>query len=867
MDSWITILGSLSSNLGTRGLLHPLATKASILRLLGGSILSWVTLVRLLRWRRYHAIHKKYAAKWDNGRGKITPEEAQEIAQVSSLYDMPTLLNYALAFALFKTYSIPTISKILAATKELKSNETVSKRYADTEILIGTWFTCPISGFRDPEVAKKNVGPNAKPAEDPRAMIALARVNWLHSRYRITNDDYLYTLSLFILEPAVWAGRYGWRKTSPMEDHANFIFWSEIGRRMNITNIPETIDELKQWCAAYEERCMVPADSNLEVAQATIDELMSAAPEAFGIKSLGNRAIIAMLEDNVREAMMLPKQPWYIGSTIKNAMRTVAFIQRWFMLPRINPRLPVDIGPPKLFDGSCPRLRPNKFAARPWYREQRAGAGYYWDRLLVASGWHDEMPGPHLKSSGYRIEELGPVKYENKLMDGLIPLLEKIYTHALNVVNTAWQHSTIPGLVLGGVLGWVVLVRALRWRRYYAIHKTYGPKWDNGRGTISPGEAQKIMAVSTQYDMPLLLNYSLAFALFKTYAIPSISQLLSSTKQLSSPAMVSRRYADALTNTLYEQTELLIATWVGCPITGFQDLELAAKNTGPNAKPAEDPRANIAIARTNWLHSKYKISNDDYLYTLCLFILEPARWAEKYGWRQLSPLEKEAFYIFWYEVAGRMGIKDVPESLAELEAWSNAYEDRCMLPADSNKQVALHTIDELLSAVPTTFGLKTFAQKGVIAVLDDNVRDAMMQPKQPKYMATLMNSSMAMVAFVQRWFMLPRSNNNFRYPVDVRLPIKDGKVGPRMVPNKFAARPWYRPEHSGVFKIWDRMLVKIGWHQELPGPHLRSSGYRLEEMGPLQFENSGREEIMRMAAELQGCPIASIWAEEANQQA
>ena len=38
-------------------------------------------------------------------------------------------------------------------------------------------------------------------------------------------------------------------------------------------------------------------------------------------------------------------------------------------------------------------------------------------------------------------------------------------------------------------------------------------------GTLTPEEAQRIILVSTTYDMPLLLNYSLASALFKTYAI------------------------------------------------------------------------------------------------------------------------------------------------------------------------------------------------------------------------------------------------------------------------------------------------------------------------------------------------------------
>lgn len=73
-----------------------------------------------------------------------------------------------------------------------------------------------------------------------------------------------------------------------------------------------------------------------------------------------------------------------------------------------------------------------------------------------------------------------------------------------------------------------------------------------------------------------------------------------------------------------------------------------------------DPRGAIAIARTNWLHSKYPIvshlklwhhkvnifqlnkqSNDDFLYTLALFIIEPAVWMEKYEWRGLTPLERQ----------------------------------------------------------------------------------------------------------------------------------------------------------------------------------------------------------------------------------
>ena len=71
--------------------------------------------------------------------------------------------------------------------------------------------------------------------------------------------------------------------------------------------------------------------------------------------------------------------------------------------------------------------------------------------------------------------------------------------------------------VIGCVLIWLIAVRAFRWQRYNAIHRQFQAKYEEK--TMTPEEAQKVIQVSILYDMPLLLNYSLAFALFKTYAI------------------------------------------------------------------------------------------------------------------------------------------------------------------------------------------------------------------------------------------------------------------------------------------------------------------------------------------------------------
>lgn len=88
--------------------------------------------------------------------------------------------------------------------------------------------------------------------------------------------------------------------------------------------------------------------------------------------------------------------------------------------------------------------------------------------------------------------------------------------------NMLHAHASPSTYILGGILVWMATVRSLRWRRYHAIHRKYLQKWENGKGPITAEEAQEIITVGAAYDMPLLLNYALAFALFKTYAIVRI---------------------------------------------------------------------------------------------------------------------------------------------------------------------------------------------------------------------------------------------------------------------------------------------------------------------------------------------------------
>ncbi|KAJ7622151.1 hypothetical protein FB45DRAFT_753621 [Roridomyces roridus] len=397
--------------------------------------------------------------------------------------------------------------------------------------------------------------------------------------------------------------------------------------------------------------------------------------------------------------------------------------------------------------------------------------------------------------------------------------------------------GTLP-LVSAGVLVYLCVVRALRRGRFNAVHKRYAAKWEAKTRTVD--EAQEIMKLGTTYDMPFLLEYALSFALFKTYAIPTISKLLYDTRQLGSDENVARRFAD---------TGLLISTWMACPLSG-QALGKESEN---------DPRASLALARVNWLHSKYNISNGDYLYTLALFILEPITWAKRYGWRELSPLEQYATFIFWAEVGRKMNIKDIPESLEDLMAWTEAYEKEFMVPAQTNHDVARCTTGELLFTVPHAFGLRRFLEGFSRALLEDRVRIAMMEPEAPRYATSIVPFLLNLSAFIQKHLLLPRSRPSDLIQVD--LP-KASPIAPRM----FVSKPWYKPRRRGLGSLLDRAFVWIGWHSDVPGPEYRSDGYRIHELGPLRYEKEGHEKVFSMAAQMQGCPVADAWKAEKKEK-
>lgn len=172
---------------------------------------AYMLLVRHLRYKRIRALLAKYP---DPTLPLRNLDVAREISSSVAVLEYPYLNTVALEFALFKTYAIPSISKILAATRQFTSS--ALKRADDTGLILAE-MNQAYSRKQLREILEGTSDPAEDLNDEKRAQMATERLNWIHGHYPIKQEDYLYTLALFILEPGSWIDRFEWRPLSELE--------------------------------------------------------------------------------------------------------------------------------------------------------------------------------------------------------------------------------------------------------------------------------------------------------------------------------------------------------------------------------------------------------------------------------------------------------------------------------------------------------------------------------------------------------------------------------------------------------------------------------------------------------------------------
>lgn len=242
-------------------------------------------------------------------------EDCQAIVQLVGRYEYPWLTRKALEFALFRTYAVPSIGQILDESGQFVRHG--QRRYDDTALLIAEFTE---HGY-----------------DSERGRRAIRRMNQLHRRWQISNQDYLYVLSTFIYIPTYWHERFGWRKPTHHENLANYHFWVAVGQRMGIRDIPETYEAFEDFHLAYERENFRYTPQNRRVADATIQIFLDWYPRI--LHPLIREGMFSLMDDPLREAFGYPKAHSLVHVITHTALKLNGWLLRHLMPPRRKPFL------------------------------------------------------------------------------------------------------------------------------------------------------------------------------------------------------------------------------------------------------------------------------------------------------------------------------------------------------------------------------------------------------------------------------------------------------------------------------------------------------------------------------------------------
>ncbi|KAI9279853.1 hypothetical protein BY458DRAFT_553633 [Sporodiniella umbellata] len=243
--------------------------------------------------------------------------------------EFPFSTRMALAMTLIKPLAVSSISDMLSKTR--KSTEHANHRFGKT--------TVDVHEFLEPQariqkVIQEGLVLSEKTVLDQnkRRENSFKRINSLHSKYRATNEEYLYTLYIFAIEKIRWIELCGWRKLDIRELNAIYKVWHEIGTSLHFKNIPPTIKEWEDQMMEYGKKNSDYRPCQWDIGHRALDYLVIELPKPF--KKIVYYLFPCTLEDYECDSFGIPKPSPLKLALFKATMRLRGLYVRYLCLPR-----------------------------------------------------------------------------------------------------------------------------------------------------------------------------------------------------------------------------------------------------------------------------------------------------------------------------------------------------------------------------------------------------------------------------------------------------------------------------------------------------------------------------------------------------
>jgi hypothetical protein len=287
---------------------------------------------------------------WKVRNDGLDPEaDFPEIVRNLVTHEFPWDTIQALSFALFRTYAVPGIGRLLDETGVFADD--VQKRYDDTALLL------------EP--------PGFLGFDHPDTRTAIRRINQMHRSYDIPNDQMRYVLSTFVVVPRRWMDDYGKRPFTPHEVSAIVHYYRTLGRHLGITDIPETFDAFSNLMDTYEAEHFAFDEGARRVADVTLGLVTTFYPKPL------RRAVEvfskALMDEPLLRAFRYDVPHPVVVRTCRAALRARGRLLRFFP-PRRRPKLVADFSWVRSYPDGYDLAQLGTFPAgcpRPGFRDGR----------------------------------------------------------------------------------------------------------------------------------------------------------------------------------------------------------------------------------------------------------------------------------------------------------------------------------------------------------------------------------------------------------------------------------------------------------------------------------------------------------------
>ncbi len=255
---------------------------------------------------------------WSRRISQLDPaRDYDEIYRILVVHEFPWDMSQSLSFALYRTYAVPTIGRLLHRTGEF--TQRTQKRYDDTVLILDAILEHGLAS--------------------PPGREALRRMNQMHAAYDISNDDKLYVLATFIVMPMRWIDSYGWRRLTEAERVASVNHYRDLGRHMGIKDIPLTAEEFAAFLDQYEREHFAFDEGALAVSEATLALMATFPLNRLAPRVVMDRFAKALMDDALIEAFHYRRPSGWERALATRALRLRASVVR-FLPARKEPLYP-----------------------------------------------------------------------------------------------------------------------------------------------------------------------------------------------------------------------------------------------------------------------------------------------------------------------------------------------------------------------------------------------------------------------------------------------------------------------------------------------------------------------------------------------